>query len=136
MRLRTQEFRRWGKDRDAKIAEQDFIMRTQQQILRLHIAMNHMVAVCIVQGGGGLVDSGDDGRERQTGTGRVALSHSSLGGIVHDEDRRILLDGKIKNATIAGYTGRARVCASARNCSLSVSSSEACKTLRAAKLLR
>src|SRR5690348_12534004 len=61
--------------------------------------MDHMVAVCIVQGRGDLTDSGDHRRKRQTGANRVALPHASLWRIVHDQHwcALALLEGEVKD---------------------------------------
>ena len=59
--------------------------------------MDHVVAMSILQGGGNLADSGDDGRQRQAAARRIPLSHGSLWRIVHDEDWRALFDRKVKD---------------------------------------
>src|SRR5215469_1577153 len=58
--------------------------------------MDHVAAMGVLQSGCNLADRGDDSSKRQAGTQRVALSHRTRRGIVHDENRCPLLDRKVK----------------------------------------
>ena len=52
-----------GKERNAKIAEQDFVVASHQHILGFDIAVNQLFVVCILQSSGNVLDIRNDERE-------------------------------------------------------------------------
>src|SRR5436309_2671830 len=47
-----------GNDSNTKITEQDIVAAPQQHVLRLDVSMNNPLIMCILQGGGDLLDIG------------------------------------------------------------------------------
>lgn len=68
---------------DAKVAEQQFLIAAQQQIVGLDIAMHQPLLVGMVQGRGHLLDIGNDRREGKTSTPRVQIAQGTVGRVVH-----------------------------------------------------
>src|SRR5438270_5245857 len=86
-RLRT---RTVGHKGQAKIREPDLLVRSQQQILRLEVAVNQSLRMDVLQGGGYLLDIGNDGVQGQPCPLGVELSEGATWGIVHHQKRDVL----------------------------------------------
>ena len=54
--------------------------------------------MCVVQGRGSLACIGEDGRERELTTFRVALAQGAIGGVMHDEERSAVMDITFEDA--------------------------------------
>src|SRR6266702_236237 len=63
--LGGEQIRRWRQQRQAKIAEQQLLLFTQQQVFWFDIAVDKVAAMSIVEGGCDLLDVGDDHCKRQ-----------------------------------------------------------------------
>src|SRR5262245_49677971 len=59
---------------NAKVAQQDFITPPEQHILRLHIAMNELLAMGILQGIGDLLDILHYSLQRNWSASKMALA--------------------------------------------------------------
>src|SRR6266849_4048377 len=75
----------------AKVTEQQRAIGSQQDILRLDIAVNHMTIMGILQGGGELGDIGTDGGERKRLTRGVPIPQRASCSILHHQIRDILM---------------------------------------------
>ncbi len=76
---------------DPKIAQDRLIVRANQDVLRLHIAVNHMLLVRVVQGCRDFLDQRDDSWQRQASTSGIALSQRAFGGITHRHKGDVIL---------------------------------------------
>src|SRR5579884_612650 len=73
-------------------------MPTNQNIFRLDIAMNDFLLVGILQSGGKLHDIIDNRIEGQACATRIALTHRSIGRVIHLQLMYNALDAKYKHA--------------------------------------
>ena len=87
-----------SEQRDAEIAEQHLPACSHQHILRLDIAVDHLVVMGVLQGGSDLLHVGHRGSEREAGAAGVTLPQGAVEGIVHGQKRGGLFHGKIVDA--------------------------------------
>src|SRR6202165_203972 len=95
--LGTQEVERWCQECQTKIAEQEVLLITKQQISRFDITVDHIATMSIVKGGCDLFDMGDHRSQWHRHSARIELPECSPWSIVHHQDRCALLNDKLEH---------------------------------------
>ena len=93
--LRARTLHHYGQP---KVREPDLLLGSQQEILRLEVAVNEPLLRGILQGRGHLLDVGDDRLEGQSRPVWVELAQGATWRIVHDQKRGVLLQAKVQDA--------------------------------------
>ena len=83
---------------DAKIAEQDPLILSQEQILRFEIAMDQPLVMGILQGRSDIRDIADDGLEGNPAAARMAFAQSPTRRVLHHQIGHFLRKTKVENA--------------------------------------
>jgi hypothetical protein len=76
---------------ETKIAEEDVIIGTDEQVLRFEVAVNKLLIVRVVQGGGDLLNVGNNGGQGNALPLRVASAQGAAMSIFHHKIGSILL---------------------------------------------
>src|SRR5205823_10602521 len=74
------------------------VLTPQQHLLRLHITVDSMIRVSIVSGLGNLLNVGKDGRQWHSGFAWMKLSERTVGGILHHQKRRLVIEPKVEDS--------------------------------------
>src|SRR5207302_1641307 len=82
----------------AKIAEQDPLMLSQEQILRFEVAMDQPLLMGILQGGSDIGDIANDGWEGQPAAARMALAQTATWSVLHHQIGPFLGQTKVEHA--------------------------------------
>src|SRR5260370_5305424 len=93
-----------GHERQAEIREPDLLLGTEQEILRLEVAVNQSLLVEILQGRGhvlGIKDERMEGKPRAPG---VKLPQGTPWCILHDQERCTLLHTEVQHPHDVGMT--------------------------------
>ena len=72
-------------DCNAEVAEQDFVVCAKEHVLRLDVTVDAPLVMSILQGGGDLLDIGDDGGEWKACSARMAEQERAVGSVFHDQ---------------------------------------------------
>src|SRR5205823_2358835 len=83
---------------DAKIAEQDLLILSQEQILRFEVAMDQPLVMGILQGRSSIADIADDGLEGNPAAARMAFVQRPTPSVLHHQIGPFLRKTKVENA--------------------------------------
>src|SRR5712692_1687518 len=86
-----------GDGRDAKVAEQDLVLYSDEHVLRLDITMDQAFIMGVLQGTGHLFDVGDDGGQQDSRALWVTLAQGAVGCVFHDDERDTSFDAEVQD---------------------------------------
>src|SRR5258708_35990052 len=89
-------------DGNPKITEQKLIVESDEHILRLDVAMDHFVAMGVLEGRCNLREVAHHRAQWQAAPFTVTLAQGAVGSMAHDQKGNLVLDTKIKNAHDVG----------------------------------
>jgi hypothetical protein len=82
----------------AKIPQQDLLLSSHEQVLRFDVAVDEVLVVRILQGGGGLLDIAQDGGEGKRHSLGMPLAYGSIGRVVHHQIGGFSFDPEVEDA--------------------------------------
>jgi hypothetical protein len=101
--LHTLGARGLGKQGNAKVAEQELLASSHQQVLWFDVAVNEVLVVGVLQGIRNLLDIAQDCGERQCHPFGMSLAYGATRGIVHDRKGRFAFDPKNVGLSLGTY---------------------------------